>query len=66
MALKDDFEGRVNSVTPEQVLVYAAASIYGKAFLEALAKRHADGIADQVRKRFRTAVSSPNGPIPGW
>ena len=60
MALKDDLEGRVfNSLTPEQVLVCVAASIYGKAFLETLAKRHADGIADLVRKRFRKNGKTP-------
>ena len=32
----------------------AAASIYSKAFLEALAKRHADGISDELNKRFRS------------
>jgi len=57
MALKDEFEARgvwvYNSITPEQLALVAAVSIYSKAFLEALAKRHADAVADLVRKRFR-------------
>ena len=36
----------------EQLAFLAAASIYSKAFLEALAKRHADAIADLVHTRF--------------
>jgi hypothetical protein len=31
----------------------ATAAIYSKAFVEALAKRHADGVADLVRTRVR-------------
>jgi len=57
MALKDEFEARgvrvYNSLTPEQLALLAAASIYSKAFLEAVAKRHADAVSDLVRKRFR-------------
>ena len=41
------------SLMPEQWALVAAASIYSKAFVEALAKRHADGVADLVRKRVR-------------
>lgn len=37
----------------EEIMLFMAASIYSKAFLEALAKRHADGVADLVRERFR-------------
>ena len=37
----------------ELVVFAAAASIYSKAFLEALAKRHADGLTDLVRARIR-------------
>ena len=36
------------SLMPEQWALVAAASIYSKAFVEALAKRHADGVADLV------------------
>lgn len=56
-ALKDEFAKRgiqvYNSLTPEQIALIAAASVYSKAFLEALAKRHADAFAGQVRARFR-------------
>lgn len=56
MALKDEFEARgvrvYNGLTPEQVALLAAASIYSKAFLEALAKRHADAVSDLLHTRF--------------
>ena len=57
MALKDEFEARgvrvYNSLTPELLALLGAAAIYSKAFLETLAKHHADAVAEQVRKRFR-------------
>lgn len=36
-----------------EVVFLAAAAIYSKAFLETLAKHHADAFAEQVRTRFR-------------
>ncbi len=39
--------------TPEQLALFAAVSVYSKAFVEALAKRHADGVANLVRKLVR-------------
>ena len=36
-----------------EVAFLAAAAIYSKAFVEALARRHADGFADLVRTRVR-------------
>ncbi len=38
---------------PEQLALVAAAAIYSKAFVEALARRHADGVADLVRTLVR-------------
>jgi len=39
-----------NSLPPE---LWVLIPIYSKAFLETLARRHADGVADLLRKRFR-------------
>jgi hypothetical protein len=36
----------------EQMALTAAAAIYSKAFLEAVAKRHADGVVNVLRTRF--------------
>jgi hypothetical protein len=48
----------IGCVTAEEVALVAAASIYSKAFLETLAKRHADGLADLVRTRIRKAKNA--------
>lgn len=37
--------------TPEMYTLSTAIAIYSKAFVEALAKRHADGLADLLRTR---------------
>jgi hypothetical protein len=49
-----NFNGPVlSSVMFGQATILAAVAIYSKAFVEALAKRHADAVSDLVRKRFR-------------
>jgi hypothetical protein len=61
MALKDEFEKRgvrfYNhwrlSLTPENLALATAATIYAKTFLETLAKRHADALEDLVETRIR-------------
>jgi hypothetical protein len=59
IALKEELKKRgvtlYNSLwaSPEMVALLGAAAIYSKAFLETLAKRHADGVADLVGKQFR-------------
>jgi hypothetical protein len=40
-------------LAPEMYVLGTALIVYSKAFVEALAKRHADGLADLVRARFR-------------
>jgi hypothetical protein len=40
-------------VSPELLALAGAVTIYSKAFLETLAKRHADGFAELLNKRFR-------------
>ena len=56
MALKEEFEARGVLVynrfwaSPEMLALLAAASIYSKAFLETLAKHHADAVADLLRR----------------
>jgi hypothetical protein len=49
--------------TVEEWALIAAASIYSKAFLEALVKRHADGIVDLLRNRFREKYMHKNVEI---
>jgi hypothetical protein len=44
----------VHAFGPEMYLTGTAIAVYSKAFVEALAKRHADGLADRVRTRSRT------------
>ena len=39
-------------LTPEEWALAAATTIYSKAFVETLAKRHAEGLADMLRARF--------------
>ena len=41
---------------PEEAALFIAAAIYSKAFVEALAKSHADGLTGMLRKRFRRKV----------
>lgn len=58
MALKDAYAARgiriYNSVPWEVVAaLMAAATVYSKAFLETLAKHHADALNDAVRTRIR-------------
>jgi hypothetical protein len=58
MALKDTYATRgiriYNSVPWELVAaLMAAATVYSKAFLETLAKHHADALNDAVRTRIR-------------
>ena len=43
----------VGVITPEMYALGTALGIYSKAFVEALAKRHADGLANMLRGRFR-------------
>ena len=40
-------------LTAEKIALVTAAVIYSKAFLEALAKRHADAVADLLHRRVR-------------
>jgi hypothetical protein len=57
MAIKAEFAKHgvrvYNSLPPEVWVFLGLAAIYSKAFLEALARRHADALADLVRTRFR-------------
>lgn len=57
MVLKRKFDERgvrlYNWISPEMCALIAAAGVYSKAFLEALARRHADALADLVRTRIR-------------
>jgi hypothetical protein len=57
MELKAEFEARgipvCNSASPELLMLLAATAIYSKAFLETLAKHHAEGLIEAVRSRFR-------------
>jgi hypothetical protein len=39
--------------TPEQLAIVTVAAIYSKAFLETLAKHHADAVTELLRRRFR-------------
>lgn len=48
---------------PEQLALFTAVAVYSKAFLEALAKRHADGLADLVRKRLRENYKNTEAEI---
>ena len=45
--------GHLDFVALPELAAIFTASVYSKAFLEALAKRHADGLTDLVRERFR-------------
>jgi hypothetical protein len=38
---------------PEELALATALAVYSKAFLEAVARRHADGVTDRVSKWFR-------------
>jgi len=52
--LGGDVHGGITiGLSPETALLATAAAIYSKAFLEAMAKRHADGLADLARTLFR-------------
>jgi hypothetical protein len=61
IALKAEFNKRgflvYNSLwhlsTPELVALVTPVAIYSKAFLETLAKHHADAVADLLRRSFR-------------
>lgn len=59
LALKREFDERdvlvlaCMHISPDSVAELAAASIYAKAFLETLGKRHAVSVDDLVRTRLR-------------
>lgn len=57
MELKVEFEARgirvYNSASPELLMLLAGTAIYSKAYLETLAKHHAEGLIEAMRTRFR-------------
>jgi hypothetical protein len=51
------------SFDPEVYALGTALAIYSKAFVEALAKRHADGLTDRLRTRFRRDTEDTEAEI---
>jgi hypothetical protein len=61
---RGDIYGDQHSIyMPEQLALFTAVAVYSKAFLEALARRHADGLADVVRKRLRENYKNTEAEI---
>ena len=67
MALKAEYEARgitfYNSLSPADLILVGMTFTYSKAFLETLAKNHADWLSETVRTRFRESSKTKEALI---